>query len=59
MKCSKICSKHITDNTKVVCKLNTLFKKWEPIEIILDDDSMKVSEYEEIMNYMKNIVVSN
>ena len=39
IKCSKLCKKYINKNDyiKVTCKLNTIFKKWQPIEIIKDD----------------------
>ena len=56
IKCSKICTEHITDKLTVIkCKLNTNFKKWEPIEIFLDNN-ISVSPFEEIKEIMMNFV---
>ena len=56
IKCSKICTEHITDKFTVVkCKLNTTFKKWEPIEIYMDSN-ISVSSFEEIKEIMMNFV---
>jgi hypothetical protein len=57
-KCSKICSENINNNdfSIIKCKLNKNFKKWEPIEIFLED-KIEISKYEDIKNIMMNVVV--
>ena len=56
IKCSKICTEHITDKLTVIkCKLNTTFKKWEPIEIYMDSN-ISISTFEEIKEIMMNFV---
>lgn len=56
IKCSRICTEHITDKLTIIkCKLNTSFKKWEPIEIYMDNN-ISVSPYEEIKEIMMNFV---
>ena len=55
-KCSKICASHISDKlTPMKCRLNLNFKKWEPIEIYMDDD-VKVNSFEDIKDIMMNVV---
>lgn len=55
-KCSKICAQHITDRlTPIKCRLNPSFKKWEPIEIYIDDN-IKIDSYEDIKEIMMNVV---
>ena len=55
-KCSKICSQHITDKlTPLKCRLNTTFKKWEPIEIYIDT-KINIDKFEEIRQIMMNVV---
>lgn len=56
-KCSRICSENIPNDKFAIikCKLNKNFKKWEPIEIFLDNN-IEVSKYDEIRNIMMNVV---
>ena len=55
-KCSKICSQHITDKLiPIRCRLNPIFKKWEPIEIYMDDNIV-VDTHEQIKEIMMNII---
>lgn len=57
IKCSKLCNQFISKNdyTKVLCKLNINFKKWQPIEIIPNDKS-NIADYTLTLNTIKNIV---
>lgn len=56
IKCSKICTEHISDKFTIIkCKLNTNFKKWEPIEIYMDNN-IAITPYEEIKEIMMNFV---
>lgn len=55
-KCSKICARHITDKlTPIKCRLNPNFKKWEPIEIYIDD-KVNIDSFEDIKQIMMNVV---
>ena len=60
IKSSHICNQHIPsdDYVKVVCKLNTNFRKWQPIEIINDDVSNIVNR-KDVIDIMKNIIASS
>lgn len=56
IKCSKICSKHIFDKlTPIKCRLNTKVKKWEPIEIYLDENIL-IDKYSDIKDIMMNLI---
>lgn len=55
-KCSRICALNINDKLiPVKCRLNTIFKKWEPIEIYLEEN-IKISKYEDIRSIMMNVI---
>lgn len=57
IKCSKICSDHLSNNIlPVKCKLNTIFKKWEPIEIYLNYNDIQINSYDDIRNIMMNFI---
>ena len=57
LKCSKLCKKNISKEnfTIIKCKLNILFKKWEPIEIIFNDN-IKIANYQNTIDNVRNIV---
>lgn len=56
-KCSKICFDNLSINEllPIKCRLNTCFKKWEPIEIYLDKN-IEIDSYSDIRNIMMNVV---
>ena len=57
IKCSHICSRYVPQNDyiKVLCKLNTNFKKWQPIEII-NDETDGINRYDDAISCIKNII---
>ena len=57
IKCSNLCNKYIprNDYIKIKCKLNTNFKKWEPLEIIMDSKD-NIADYNDVISNIRNIV---
>lgn len=57
IKTSKMCNKFVSskDFSKLYCNFNYRFKKWTPLEIIIDE-SQEMTSYEDICNKMLDVI---